>query len=59
MLKKDKKPTGVARSKFVDRIKSQSDFQLPQKENLNFNDIRESAYKLPRSKSKTRHDHSL
>jgi hypothetical protein len=59
MIKKDKKSTGVARSKFIDRIKSESEFDLSRKENMNLNDIRQSSYKLPRSKSNTRYDHSL
>ena len=56
---KDKKQTGVARSKFIDRIKSSADFQLDHKENMNLNDIRQSGYKLTRSKSNPRYDHSL
>jgi hypothetical protein len=58
MSQRGKKSSGVARSKFIDRIK-QDRFDLDHKENINLNDIRESNYKLPRSKSHTRYDHSL
>jgi hypothetical protein len=58
MNQREKKSSGVARSKFIDRIK-QDRFDLDHKENINLNDIRESNYKLTRSKSKTRYDHSL
>lgn len=58
MIKAEKKSNGFARSKFFERIK-----ETPQidnhKQNLNLNDIRESGYKLPRSKSSSRYDHSL
>ena len=56
---KDKKKIGVARSKFIDRIKSSAEFKLDHKENMNLNDIRQSGYKLPRSRSNPRYDHSL
>ncbi len=59
MKGKERKQTGVARSKFIDRIKSSADFLQDQKENLNLNDIRQSGYKLPRSRSNPRYDHSL
>jgi hypothetical protein len=59
MRTKERKQTGVARSKFIDRIKSSGDFHQDYKENLNLNDIRQSGYKLPRSRSNPRYDHSL
>lgn len=59
MKSKERKQTGVARSKFIDRIKSSADFHQHFKENLNLNDIRQSGYKLPRSRSNPRYDHSL
>lgn len=46
----------MARSKFLDRIKGEAGESG--KENCNLNDIRESSYKLPRSRS-FRKDHSL
>lgn len=59
MQTKERRQTGVARSKFIDRIKSSADFHRDHKENLNLNDIRQSGYKLPRSRSNPRYDHSL
>jgi hypothetical protein len=58
-MRKDKRQTGVARSKFIDRIKCSDGLEFDHKENMNLNDIRQSGYKLPRSKSNTRYDHSL
>lgn len=58
MIKTEKKPIGVASSKFFKRIKETSLIDN-HKQNLNLNDIRESGYKLPRSKSNSRYDHSL
>ena len=56
-MKKIKSSGRVGRSSFFDRIKTDS-HEPSMKENMNINHIKQSSYKLDRSKSH-RKDHSL
>lgn len=58
MMKKVKSTGKVGRSSFFDRIKLDSKETTSMKENININHIRQSSYKLERSKSH-RKGHSL
>lgn len=58
MMKKVKSTGKVGRSSFFDRIKVDPKESTSMKENININHIRQSSYKLERSKSH-RKGHSL